>query len=48
MRYKPGGVEKIWKDLKDCFLEGAVDVCKHGVLLDKKRLGGETRRSRPW
>ena len=26
-RKEPGDVEKVWKDLKDCFLEEAVDVC---------------------
>ena len=31
---EPADVEKVWKDLKGCFLEEAVDVCgKHGVLL---------------
>ena len=24
---EPGDVEKVWKDMKDCFLEEAVDVC---------------------
>ena len=27
IRKEPGDVEKVWKDLKDCFLEEAVDVC---------------------
>ena len=27
VRNEPGDVEKVWKDLKDCFLEEAVDVC---------------------
>ena len=27
MRKEPRDVEKVWKDLKDCFLEEAVDVC---------------------
>ena len=27
VRDEPGDVEKVWKDLKDCFLEEAVDVC---------------------
>ena len=27
IREEPGDVEKVWKDLKDCFLEEAVDVC---------------------
>ena len=27
MRDEPGDVEKVWKDMKDCFLEEAVDVC---------------------
>ena len=41
VRDEPGDVEKVWKDMKDCFLEEAVDVCgKHGVLLGKRRLGG--------
>ena len=26
-RKEPGDVEKVWKDLKDCFLEEAVGVC---------------------
>ena len=26
MREEPGDVEKVWKDLKDCFIEEAVDV----------------------
>ena len=26
MRDEPGDVEKVWKDLKDCFIEEAVDV----------------------
>ena len=26
-RDEPGEVEKVWKDLKDCFLEESVDVC---------------------
>ena len=28
IRKEPGDVEKVWKDLKDCFLEEAVDVCE--------------------
>ena len=49
MRQEPGDVEMVWKDLKDCFREKAVDVCgEHGVSLDKKRLGGGTRRLQPW
>ena len=49
MRKEPGDVEKVWKDLKDCFLEEAVDVCgeTRGVAR-KKRLGGGTRRLQPW
>ena len=27
VRDEPGDVEKVWKDMKDCFLEEAVDVC---------------------
>ena len=55
IRKEPGDVEKAWKDLKDCFLEEAVDVFlkklwmfvgKHEILIDKKRLGGGTRRLR--
>ena len=26
VRDEPGDVEKVWKDMKDCFLEEAVDV----------------------
>ena len=27
MKDESGDVEKVWKDMKDCFLEEAVDVC---------------------
>ena len=27
VRDEPRDVEKVWKDMKDCFLEEAVDVC---------------------
>ena len=27
VRDEPGDVEKVWKYLKECFLEEAVDVC---------------------
>ena len=50
IRKETGDVEKVWKDLKDCFLEEAVNVCEEtrGILLDKTRRGGGTRRLRPW
>ena len=49
MRKESGDVEKVWKDLKECFLEEAVDVCgKTRGIVHKKRLCGGMRRLRPW
>ena len=38
VRDEPGDVEKVWKDMKDCFLEEAVDVCgeKRGIARQKE------------
>ena len=37
MRKEPGDVEKVWKDLKACFLEEAVDVCGETRGVAKKK-----------